>query len=67
MRTVLPNIRDGLLIHTGNWSTDEKKWTSSDDMPNSSGCIHAHPEDIERIYKILTGTQILKEKLIECK
>lgn len=25
------------------------------DMPNSSGCIHAHPEDVEAIYKILVG------------
>ncbi len=23
-------------------------------MPNSSGCIHAHPSDVEAIYSILT-------------
>lgn len=23
-------------------------------MPNSSGCIHAHPADVEAIYNILT-------------
>lgn len=25
------------------------------DMPNSSGCIHAHPEDINAIYNILVN------------
>jgi hypothetical protein len=25
------------------------------DMPNSSGCLHAHPDDIETIYKTLLG------------
>jgi hypothetical protein len=52
---VLPNIRDGLLVHTGNWTTSEVDWKPSKDMPNSSGCIHAHPNDVERIYTILTG------------
>jgi len=51
---MLPNIRDGLLLHTGNWSTSSKAWNPSMDMPNSSGCIHAHPTDVETIYKILT-------------
>lgn len=50
---VLPNIRDGLLIHTGNWSTATKAWNPTMDMPNSSGCIHAHPEDVNAIYNIL--------------
>ncbi len=22
-------------------------------MPDSSGCVHAHPSDVERIYKLL--------------
>lgn len=50
---MLPNIRDGLLIHTGNWSTATQAWDSTMDMPNSSGCIHAHPEDVQKIYNIL--------------
>jgi hypothetical protein len=50
---VLPNIRDGLLIHTGNWSTSDKAWTPSDDMPNSSGCVHSHPSSVEAIYNAL--------------
>jgi hypothetical protein len=24
-------------------------------MPNSDGCIHAHPKDIEQIWQILIG------------
>jgi hypothetical protein len=50
---LLPNIRDGLLIHTGNWSTATQTWDVDMDMPNSSGCIHGHPEDVEQIYEIL--------------
>jgi len=50
-----PNIRDGILLHTGDWSTSSKQWDSSMDMPNSSGCIHGHPEDVERIYKELVN------------
>ena len=38
-----PNIRDGLLIHTGNWSTPGRPWDASMEMPNSSGCVHVHP------------------------
>ena len=51
--SVVPNIRDGLLLHTGNWTTDEVDWNPTVDMPNSSGCVHAHPQDVERIYKLL--------------
>jgi len=53
--TLLPNIRDGLLIHTGNWTTDSVDWNPTLDMPNSSGCIHGHPSDVEKIYQILEG------------
>eukprot|EP00600_Ochromonadales_sp_CCMP1393_P005984 CAMPEP_0174968820 /NCGR_PEP_ID=MMETSP0004_2-20121128/8366_1 /TAXON_ID=420556 /ORGANISM="Ochromonas sp., Strain CCMP1393" /LENGTH=266 /DNA_ID=CAMNT_0016218135 /DNA_START=136 /DNA_END=936 /DNA_ORIENTATION=- len=51
---LLPDIRDGILIHTGNWTTEEVQWKPTIDMPNSAGCIHAHPADIEKIYTILT-------------
>lgn len=50
---VLPNIRDGILVHTGNWTTADATWDSSKGMPNSAGCIHAHPEDVDRIYRTL--------------
>ena len=53
-KLLLPHIRDGILIHTGNWTTDAKTWNPSMSMPNSAGCLHAHPNDIERIYKELT-------------
>eukprot|EP01040_Poterioochromonas_malhamensis_P004707 gene4707-5043_t len=52
---LLPNIRDGILIHTGNWTTSTQVWDESKDMPNSSGCIHGHPTDVENIYNILVG------------
>jgi len=44
-----PYIRDGLLFHTGNWSTASNPWDISEDMPNSSGCVHGHPDDIKRV------------------
>jgi len=50
---MLPNFRDGILLHTGNWSTDTQAWDSSMEMPNSSGCVHAHPEDVQKIYEEL--------------
>jgi len=28
-------------------------WTPAKAMPDSSGCVHAHPSDVERIYKLL--------------
>jgi len=56
---VLPNIRDGLLIHTGNWTTSTAQWTPAMDMPNSAGCIHGHPSDVERIYKLLEGLGVV--------
>ncbi len=57
---LLPNIRDGMLIHTGNWTTASQVWDPTMPMPNSSGCLHAHPEDVERIYKALVaiGVQV---------
>ena len=52
---LLPNIRDGILIHTGNWTSESHgEWTPDQEMPNSSGCLHIHPSDQETIYKILT-------------
>lgn len=54
-----PNIRDGILLHTGNWSTAEQSWDNSKDMPNSSGCIHAHPNDVEKIYKLLLSLGVV--------
>jgi len=46
---VISNIRDGILMHTGEW----KGWNTTMPMPNSHGCIHAHPNDIYEVWQIL--------------
>lgn len=46
---LLPNIRDGVLIHTGNWTTDDYNWDPKGLMPNSHGCLHSHPLTVEMI------------------
>lgn len=48
---LMPWIRNGILMHTGEWPD----WNPSKPMPNSHGCIHAHPADIEAVWKILVG------------
>jgi hypothetical protein len=53
---MLPYIRDGQLIHTGNWYSED--WLPSKPMPNSAGCVHSHPEQIERIYKKLLDINV---------
>lgn len=50
---LLPNIRDGILLHTGNWTTDSQQWDPTMTMPNSAGCVHGHPSVVEQIYKTL--------------
>jgi len=47
---VISQIRDGILLHTGEWPD----WNPSLPMPNSHGCIHAHPTDIDAVQTILT-------------
>lgn len=48
---LIPRIRNGILLHTGQWPG----WTTAMPMPNSAGCIHAYPEDIEAVWSILTS------------
>jgi len=57
-KLLMPGIRTGILLHTGEWPG----WTPDQDMPNSAGCIHAHPTDIDTIAKILSaeGVEIRK-------
>eukprot|EP01104_Vermistella_antarctica_P019067 TRINITY_DN72_c2_g1_i2.p1 TRINITY_DN72_c2_g1~~TRINITY_DN72_c2_g1_i2.p1 ORF type:complete len:147 (-),score=9.90 TRINITY_DN72_c2_g1_i2:526-966(-) len=53
----ISNIRDGILVHTGEWAG----WTPSMPMPDSHGCVHAHPTDIKAVWQILTtqlGVQV---------
>lgn len=54
---LMPNIRDGMLLHTGNWTTADHGTFDplTMDMPNSAGCLHAHPNSVERIYKALVS------------
>ena len=49
MAFLISNIRNGILMHTGEWPN----WNPSMPMPNSHGCVHAHPEDIEAVWHIL--------------
>jgi len=48
---VISDIRDGILLHTGEWPD----WNTSMPMPNSHGCVHGHPNDIEMVWQILTN------------
>lgn len=34
-------------------------WDPSKDMPNSSGCVHGHPADIEQIYNLLLAQGVV--------
>eukprot|EP01084_Bolivina_argentea_P050184 92272_1 len=43
------NIRSGILLHTGEWPG----WSDGDQMPNSDGCIHVYPDDLDKINNIL--------------
>jgi len=53
---VISEIRDGILMHTGEWTN----WNPSLPMPNSHGCVHAAPEDIKAVWEILVsiGVQV---------
>lgn len=50
---LIPAIRNGILLHTGEWST-VSDWQPPQPMPNSLGCIHAWPQSIETVFDILT-------------
>jgi len=47
-------VRTGILLHTGEWRMNSN-WEASMDMPNSDGCVHTHPYDIEQIWQILVS------------
>jgi len=58
-KLLLPNIRDGILLHTGNWSTPGHPWDPTKPMPDSSGCIHSHPESVEKISEVLLSLGVV--------
>lgn len=52
---VISDIRDGILMHTGEWAG----WNPSLPMPNSHGCVHAAPEDIKAVWEILVSIGVV--------
>jgi hypothetical protein len=52
---LIPNIRDGILLHTGEWPG----WSPPADMPNSAGCIHSWPANIERVWHTLVNMGVV--------
>lgn len=51
---LVPNIRDGILLHTGEWA-QYSTWREPEPMPNSGGCIHAYPETIKAVWDKLVA------------
>ena len=45
-------LRSGILMHTGAWS-NYSSWEPGLPMPNSDGCVHAYPEAIHTIWRLL--------------
>jgi len=54
-KVLIYKMRDGILMHTGEWDG----WDPSKPMPNSHGCIHAHPDDIKQIWQILISLGVV--------
>ena len=48
---LIPAVRDGILLHTGNWPG----WTPAHSFPNSEGCIHTAPTTVHRVWQTLAG------------
>ena len=49
---LIPNQRDGILLHTGEWA-NFSSWQPGQPMPNSAGCVHSTLPSIERVWKLL--------------
>lgn len=47
-------LRSGILLHTGAWS-NYSSWQAGKPMPSSAGCVHAYPESVEHLWRILVG------------
>ena len=54
-KLLVPGDRNGILLHTGEWGPH---WTTADPMPDSAGCVHAWPENIEKVWKTATGPEV---------
>ena len=46
---MIPDIRNGILLHTGEWPD----WQDGDQMPDSDGCIHTYPNELNEIDNIV--------------
>lgn len=44
---LVPDQRNGVLIHTGEWPG----WREGDAMPNSAGCVHTWPRFVKEIWQ----------------
>lgn len=55
---LIPDFRDGILLHTGEWPG----WHAPMSMPNSEGCIHAWPQEIDTIAKTLKALGVVAHK-----
>ena len=51
---LLPAIRDGILIHTGEWA-NFSSWRAPEPMPNSAGCVHSYLPAIKQIWQSLVS------------
>jgi len=54
-RTVYPNMRGGVYLHTGYWSSWQDPGRV---MPVSHGCIHTHPNAIKHIWDVLSSYNV---------
>jgi hypothetical protein len=46
---LLPQYRNGILIHTGEWG-NFSNWKPPEAMPDSAGCVHTYSNDVARIW-----------------
>lgn len=52
------STRNGILMHTGEW----QNWTPKQPMPNSHGCVHAHPTDAKKVFSLLIDLGVVVRK-----
>ena len=49
---LVPSARNGILLHTGNWSA-AAGWAPPAPMPNSEGCVHTWPDHLRAMWRAL--------------
>ena len=53
-QSVSAPIRSGILVHTGAWA-NHSRWVPGQPMPNSAGCVHAYPDSIREVWRLLVA------------